>query len=176
MRHISNLVGNRYGNLVVLEFKGRDSSKGSTYWRCLCDCGKEKILTTNHLKSAGTVSCGCQGKLNKGEAMTNIVYGGYKRNAKAKNLKFSLTLDEFKYLTNQNCYYCGIIPSTKRSNRRYNGDFIYNGIDRVDNTKGYMLNNCVPCCWTCNKMKSSLSADEFNEWTDRLVAHRTRHL
>lgn len=37
----------------------------------------------------------------------------------------------------------------------------YNGIDRVDPTKGYIIDNCVPCCTTCNYMKRILQRDEF---------------
>lgn len=28
-------------------------------------------------------------------------------------------------------------------------------------TAGYTVNNCVPCCWRCNQMKSNMSIDEF---------------
>lgn len=37
----------------------------------------------------------------------------------------------------------------------------YNSIDRVDPTKGYIIDNCVPCCTTCNYMKRILQRDEF---------------
>jgi hypothetical protein len=33
----------------------------------------------------------------------------------------------------------------------------YNGIDRVDNEKGYLVENCVPCCFTCNSLKKSVT-------------------
>lgn len=41
--------------------------------------------------------------------------------------------------------------------------FVYNGIDRVDNSVGYVLSNCVPCCSTCNRMKGTMSSEEFKE-------------
>ena len=46
------------------------------------------------------------------------------------------------------CSYCGVNIKTI-------------GIDRVDNTKHYELNNCVSCCSTCNKMKMNLTKDKF---------------
>jgi len=36
-----------------------------------------------------------------------------------------------------------------------------NGIDRVDNSCGYVTNNIEPCCRTCNFMKKDLNYDIF---------------
>lgn len=46
-----------------------------------------------------------------------------------------------------------------------------NGIDRVDNNKGYTLNNCVPCCKTCNQAKHRLSQEYFIEWVEKIYKH-----
>lgn len=35
------------------------------------------------------------------------------------------------------------------------------GIDRTDNSTGYILENCIPCCDICNYMKNDLSKDKF---------------
>ena len=42
-----------------------------------------------------------------------------------------------------------------------NGDYLYNGLDRVDNNKGYFEDNVVPCCGVCNKMKGTMKQEEF---------------
>lgn len=55
-----DITGNRYGKLVVI--KRVDSKPNTTYWLCKCDCGKEKIILGNSLKSGATVSCGCYQK------------------------------------------------------------------------------------------------------------------
>ena len=44
-----------------------------------------------------------------------------------------------------------------------NGPYVYNGVDRVDNERGYSLENCVPCCKFCNRMKRDLGKKEFLE-------------
>lgn len=54
---IVNLVGGRYGKLMVLRFSHIHLRKA--YWVCLCDCGEEKILRGNSLRSGNTTSCGC---------------------------------------------------------------------------------------------------------------------
>ena len=33
--------------------------------------------------------------------------------------------------------------------------------DRVDTTKGYFKENCVPCCKMCNIMKNKFSKEDF---------------
>lgn len=52
-----NLIGQRFERLTVIEFASV-KNKG-TYWKCLCDCGNEKIISGNSLKGGKTKSCGC---------------------------------------------------------------------------------------------------------------------
>jgi hypothetical protein len=51
-----------------------------------------------------------------------------------------------------------------------NGDFVYNGIDRRENSIGYTLANCVSCCGPCNMMKKVLSYAEFIERCKRIAS------
>ena len=74
-------------------------------------------------------------------------YNSYKSSAKAKSLEFKLTFNVFKKLISQPCAYCG---STSKI-----------GVDRLDNKKGYTLENSIPCCTTCNMMKRDYTAEEF---------------
>jgi len=66
-----------------------------------------------------------------------------------KNLPFSLTQEEFNIIQQSDCYMCG-----KQTN-----EFHINGIDRIDSLKGYVLENCFPCCGDCNKIKNKYSFD-----------------
>ena len=52
-----NLVGNRYGRLVVERFVPNNDK--ASYWECLCDCGSRRIVRGNSLVSGHTASCGC---------------------------------------------------------------------------------------------------------------------
>lgn len=74
-------------------------------------------------------------------------YNIYKKNAKKRNLEFLLTKNQFYNLTAQPCCYCGDLQG-------------HNGIDRVDSSKGYTVDNCVSCCSRCNIMKMDLNKDE----------------
>lgn len=51
------LTGNIYGYLVVLDEYKKVGNK--TYWLCKCECGNEKFVRSDHLKSGKVVSCGC---------------------------------------------------------------------------------------------------------------------
>ena len=52
-----DLTGQRFGQLTAL---GPAEDIGSmTAWRCRCDCGKEIVVETAHLRS-GQTSCGCK--------------------------------------------------------------------------------------------------------------------
>jgi len=50
-----DLEGKRFGKLVVTEYIGGKYYK----WKCICDCGNEKIVSQNNLKSGNSKSCGC---------------------------------------------------------------------------------------------------------------------
>ncbi len=54
---VKDITGNKYGRLTVL---GLDSIRNrSSYWLCLCECGNEKVVRNDCLKSGNTQSCGC---------------------------------------------------------------------------------------------------------------------
>lgn len=53
----TDLTGQQFGRLKVLEYKGIDK-KGS-YWKCQCSCGKIVICSADNLQRGKTKSCGC---------------------------------------------------------------------------------------------------------------------
>jgi hypothetical protein len=55
-----NLVGQRFGNLIVQSEDQIDN--GKSRWICLCDCGQKKSILACHLRSGKIVSCGCYRK------------------------------------------------------------------------------------------------------------------
>jgi hypothetical protein len=86
----------------------------------------------------------------------------YKDRARKKyKCEFSIPKSNFKELCKKDCNYCGSSPKNVMSKERCNGAFVYNGLDRVDPSKGYTLDNVVPSCAICNKMKGSLFPDGF---------------
>jgi hypothetical protein len=164
-----DLAGKRFGRLLVICEVERISSRKESCWECLCDCGNTSIVPGSRLrlKRKGTRSCGClqleelkkANSLPKGQSATNRVKRVYEREAKSRGLEWSLSNEQFLILTSGDCYYCGKIPGQVCIER--NGNFVYNGIDRIDNDVGYETANCVSCCKDCNFAKRDMSYDKF---------------
>jgi len=161
-----DLTGQRFGKLILIQ-KTKVSpnwSESRMAYKCKCDCGREKTISLISLQR-GAKSCGfCDRdklKLAFGEAVFNSLVGKYKQSARKRNLDFKLSNDELRILFQDNCYYCGTAPYRKMKNSSGKGYFIYNGIDRVDNNKGYINNNVVTCCIQCNKAKLDMDLNDF---------------
>jgi hypothetical protein len=187
--HIIDLTGERFGRLLVIKMAHRPGRRGSS-WLCKCDCGNEIVVASRVLRSGDTKSCGClqrdiareNAKKNKGIknpnssvgegiAALNGLFGAYRISAKNRELPFELNIEEFALLTKQNCYYCGCEPQQIFHRAKFCGDYIYNGVDRVDNNAGYVSKNVVPCCGLCNKTKFCMTREDFLFWIDRVYFH-----
>ena len=64
-RNLTNLTGRRFGRLVAQYPTARRDRKGSVYWHCTCDCGKEAEVTENGLVHGNNRSCGCLKRENQ---------------------------------------------------------------------------------------------------------------
>jgi len=178
-----DMTGQRFGRLVVLEQAESRITNRSAYWLCQCDCGNEVVVRGNSLRRGDTKSCGCLGRENRaqsqaarrllpGEACFRHLFASYKRGAGDRGLVFGLAEKQFRRLTKMPCWYCGAEPAQVKHIEQCHGDYIYNGIDRVDNAKGYTPENCVPCCKTCNARKQASDYNEFLGWVHRVAEHR----
>ena len=172
-----NMVGKRFNRWTVLSFAFSKKSKHLTnpMWKCRCDCGTIKVISGATLRNGTSKSCGCykqeKARLAKGEASFNRLYNSYKIKAKERGYTFCLSRNDFKKLTKQNCYYCGAKPNQKNRIPQYYGDYIYNGVDRINNDKGYELDNVVSCCGMCNRMKNKYSYNEFLEHIQKISSY-----
>lgn len=76
-------------------------------------------------------------------------YIHFKCNALNRNIPFNLTLEQVNNLCSKPCFYCNKERCL--------------GIDRLNNSKEYSIDNCVPCCGSCNRMKMDLTLPFFLE-------------
>ena len=187
MSAFNNLAGKQYERLLVIK-RTYDyvspTGKHLVQWLCRCDCGKEIIVMAGSLRSGKTRSCGClrretlektkyATRLALGVAAFNKIYNEYRCSARKRDLHFSLTKEQFRHLTKGRCHYCNRSPSQIKLGNGKRGDYIYNGIDRVDNSKGYSVENCVPCCGRCNFAKGTATQTEFIQMCQEVVLYRT---
>jgi len=165
-------IGNKYGNLTVIA-RGPVDRRGEILWVCECGCGNKVNVLGSNLRNGRQKSCGCKRRLPKGEAALNFLFRALKKSARERGLEWSISREQVRELTKKPCYYCGIEPRQEIKNgyNGYNGGIKYNGLDRVDNSRGYVIDNVVPCCRVCNFAKSNKSIDEFREWVARVYHH-----
>jgi len=170
MSNFKDLTGQKFGRLTVIKRVEKPThikSRGS-YWLCKCECKNEKIIFGQNLKGGDTTSCGCYhveiSSIKKGQSSINRVYYDYKKHAIKKQVPFEISREYFVEITQMDCFYCGKKPSNISKNRYNNGDFIYNGIDRINSSDGYIKGNIVPCCWRCNEAKKKETQEDFLEW------------
>ncbi|MEZ2310803.1 hypothetical protein AB6809_29585 [Paraburkholderia sp. RCC_158] len=192
-RKTPNVRGRRYKGeklfrLTLVEDLGVHSTRYARYWGCLCECGEKVAVSQEHL-GRGTKSCGCmfwdqasermrkasdasatKRTLAPGLVAKNVILLGYKYRASKKKFAWGLSDEQFFELVQGNCDYCGHPPS--QTVTRGAGSFKYNGIDRIENTLGYVTGNVVSCCGVCNKAKRDLPFDEWVAWLDRLTLFR----
>lgn len=108
-------------------------------------------------------------KLPVGEGSSRALFRHYKRSATKRGIPFSISYEDFKCLIIKNCSYCGVGPSgTYLPHYKMNGAIRFNGIDRINNSVGYEIDNCTTACKQCNYAKRTLSEGEFREWIVRI--------
>jgi hypothetical protein len=154
--------------IEFLYFKNYSKSRQPIY-RVLCmNCNKESKVGLWTIKKARNGRCiHCKKnhcELPSGEAAINSIFRSYQRTAKNREYNFDLTKNNFLEIINKNCYYCNAQPNNKARNQNRTGNYYYNGIDRLDNKKGYIEGNVVPCCINCNRSKSDRTIDDFKKW------------
>jgi hypothetical protein len=185
----ANLLNESFGYLKVIGYIGSIAKwNGGNKWECECICGNKITATTGQLRFGQITNCGCKygelrsegtkkspNKITLRDSLILRICKRYKINAESRNIQFHLTTENITDLIFKPCYYCGITNSNNEVRVYKHGEpcsVSYNGIDRVDNTKGYTLDNCVPCCEMCNLSKKDTELHEWKKWLQRAYKHQ----
>lgn len=145
----AELTGNKYNRLLVVSHAHTTNKR--VYWKCLCDCGKTKVVQASQLKSGKTKSCGCYNLEKLVERSTTHGMGG-RKNKTAEYTAYHAMLnrcynengEHYKDWGGRGIKVCdrwllsfdnflsdmGSRPSNNHS------------LDRKDNSKGYSPENC----------------------------------
>lgn len=132
--------------------------------KCCQKCGKLIPLDELIKTSRGDISLYCKHCFEQRKQVENsrdkrdrgyrtnveVQYYEYTRQSKKRDYEFLLSKEKFENLLTSNCHYCGV------TRKKY-----LVGIDRLDNSKGYIEDNVVPCCKICNMMKNTLNEATF---------------
>lgn len=160
-------IGKTFGCIRTDSLDLSKINKNRVYFNCTClQCGNKLRVRSDGIcgKNINRVACQkCIGTwrskhfedLDKEKPIPRDMrnkFNHFRNNAINRGINFDLTKDQVYELCNKDCVYCG----KKRCL----------GIDRVDNSKGYTIDNVVPCCGCCNKMKMDL---EINFFIDQIT-------
>lgn len=162
-RYDLNLVGQIFGKLTVLsEAPMRNRCR---LWRCRCGCPlhNEVVVSTTDLQCGKRVCCGCTTHNSELENKIIKAFCSYRKNAETRDLILTITREQFASLVTQRCHYCGRTPEERSC--------LINGVDRLDNAVGYVWDNCVPCCFECNRAKCKMGAEAFYAWVQQVYGH-----
>lgn len=124
-----DMTGEKFGRLLVLEMIYND--KHRAFCKCICECGKEKIVLASNLKRGTTKSCGClekESRYNRNHVLnlkgkkygllTVLEFKGIDHSGSAlwtcKCDCGNLSCVQGKRLTSGKTYSCGCLKKSKR--------------------------------------------------------------
>jgi hypothetical protein len=168
-------VGKTVHGLLVTGIKRKRYASGKqrhVIWKLRCHCGKDFEARASIIFRGQQSSCGCltpELKRAPGESGFKTAKTSYLRGARQRGLDFELTDEQLHMLFTADCAYCGKPPYTisrgsgrgMTDARKKHSAYVRNGIDRIDNDKGYTIDNVKPACKHCNWMRRDMPVDAF---------------
>jgi hypothetical protein len=175
-----DLTGKKFHKLLVLE-RSSSNRQGGSSWLCLCECGKEKVFSSDHLtrKSYPVKSCGCEA-IKRGpkhsqwtgyeEISGNWFYQHILRERKQESrtrVPVEITVKEIWDLFIKQDRKCALsgLPLTISNSSRYNDA----SVDRIDSSKGYTIDNVQWVHKHINFMKRTYSQEYFIEMCKKVA-------
>lgn len=166
---IIDLSGEKFDFLTVVELSCRDKLKGKTYWRCICDCGEERVVDSSVLKSKTVIArCSfCKIKADKelrwkgyGE-ISGDFYSSIIRGAKSRKIDFNVSIEELWDLflrQDRRCALTGqeIVLSAGKKLGKSTAS-----LDRIDSKIGYNTDNVQWIHKDINIIKGDFSQEYF---------------
>jgi len=153
-------------------------------FKILCHCGNthlmQRINLFRRIKHKEDIVCKECGRIKTDKSHAKTDYPTFvkrvsrliKVGATVRKLDFNLSLIEIEKLINQDCFYCGNKPILYFNPRQYTTEYKRNGIDRIDSSIGYNINNCVSSCKLCNSMKLDSRQKEFLEQVNKIYKYQ----
>jgi hypothetical protein len=176
MPKIVNPIGQKFGLLTVKSFAGLTPCGHKTY-NCFCDCGNSVIRTGTSIRRSENSSCGCFSKKGAvhhnwtgvGEISSAFWYdhivrsanGSKNGNRTRRSKELTLTIEQAWDLflqQNRKCALSGLELSfpIKSTDKSWTAS-----LDRIDSSKGYVLENVQWVHKDVNIMKNKFDQGYF---------------
>lgn len=161
------IVGKQFGNITIIDFMGYDKIQHTHNYTARCGCGKMMTIRYNNL--CRTKSCGCIKQCNEKSALwkghgeiSSRVWTSIKTSAKIRKIEFCISIEYIWDLFLEQKGKCALTgrelilktPSQCYSQRTAS-------LDRIDNTKGYIIGNVQWIHKDINWMKGKFPLDTF---------------
>jgi len=148
-----NILGMRYGRLVVKSKTAKRSSSGTIIYLCQCDCGNSTMVNGVNLRRAITRSCGCLAKerqaisaktsrITHGATVGGKMSPAYKSWITMRRRCFDVAYKDYPRYGGTGITVC---PEWENFSTFLNdmGERPKRmTLDRIDNSKGYSKSNC----------------------------------
>lgn len=66
-----DLTGQKFSRLTIISYS-HTSNNYNTYWNCLCECGRQKVIIGSGIKSGKIKSCGCLNSEKRKEKLIDL--------------------------------------------------------------------------------------------------------
>lgn len=147
MSKLIDLTNKKFGRLTVISRYGSTNNKMAT-WLCKCDCGNEKVVSTCHLNSGATTSCGCYQK--ERASLANKTHNNSKTRLynEWQHMKKRCYWENYKYYHLYGGRGISVCNEWKDSFENFKKWALNNGysddltLDRINNDKNYEPSNC----------------------------------
>lgn len=141
----------------------KKTKKGSTYKTWIFKCSECEGRIAAQATSLKTHSGKCRRCTQLGRPYEFIL--NELKNHKRTDIEVTLTYEQIVniILNQKGCHYCGSELIYHEHSKVWNvNNSRAHQLDRKDNNLAYAIDNVVPCCWECNRLKSDrFSYKEF---------------
>lgn len=178
-RKFRTTLGQKFHYLTTVSSDYKDPETG--IWMVRCDCSGQNGKCTTKNKSVPVKglhtylkSCGCyltEKRFSEDPWLSSFKFwiNSIKKGKHSNKLNF----EQWKKLSRGNCYLCGAPPNQRLQN--VVSDLKRSGIDRVNSSLGYSMENCRPCCKDHNIMKKDHSLEKFINLCQKVVNYYNQH-
>lgn len=172
-----DLIGQRFGRLLVIERSPINGKDGETRWLCKCDCGNTSVVYKQSLVSGQTQSCGClhlevsaehaRKHFTKNGQSKNPNYDGWRaRLRREADSEWTIEMDALLFQLQPACVICG---STKK--------LCVDHVSPFSKGNGLKPGNAVVLCMSCNSWKHDKDLSQLpQEWQDKILRAASQFL
>jgi hypothetical protein len=171
-----DLTGQQFNNWKVIE-RGPNSTYRQTRWLCSCQCGTVKYVQTRHLlhgDSKGCKRCYAQSRFTGYKEINGSYWWHIKDSAAKRKLDFDINIgDAWRLFIKQDrkCAMTGLSLIFRRFKEQKNQTA---SLDRIDSSRGYLIDNVQWVHRTINKMKQDLLQEDFVTMCQYVAEYRSR--